>query len=350
MRYYPIFLLLQPLFILHNNKYERSSSRSSQNGHEILIKIALNRNITITEHEKKNKMQNRRTKGPRKFYNITYTLTHKRLYLISSALPPFTLLYSFVLYSATRRQKFKFPSFGRIQYKINNCDPFVKKMFYGQHELVDCEHPNIICATQIFVYLSFWLFARCSAYYMWLRDSVWLRERETLAAAAVTQQRRQFADNKKKIWYISCVFIVWEIWERAHCVGRMNFAIHNSQGDVKSERASEREWQEHFAQARNEIFYAILWKVRKTKKKVIFYIWTMHWGYLLCLILYFDLFVAYYSTVVELFMRARARAFTHTTVCVAWMKNWRRRNWQESTFHPTIIALFRFAANSSRPI
>lgn len=33
---------------------------------------------------------------------------------------------------------------------------------------------------------------------MWLRDSVWLRERETLAAAAVTQQRRQFADNKKK--------------------------------------------------------------------------------------------------------------------------------------------------------
>lgn len=155
MRYYPIFLLLQPLFILHNNKYERSSSRSSQNGHEILIKIALNRNITITEHEKKNKMQNRRTKGPRKFYNITYTLTHKRLYLISSALPPLTLLYSFVLYSATRRQKFKFPSFGRIQYKINNCDPFVKKMFYGQHELVDCEHPNIICATQIFVYLSF---------------------------------------------------------------------------------------------------------------------------------------------------------------------------------------------------
>lgn len=198
MRYYPIFLLLQPLFILHNNKYERSSSRSSQNGHEILIKIALNRNITITEHEKKNKMQNRRTKGPRKFYNITYTLTHKRLYLISFALPPLTLLYSFVLYSATRRQKFKFPSFGRIQYKINNCDPFVKKMFYGQHELVDCEHPNIICATQIFVYLSFWLFARCSAYYMWLRDSVWLRERETLAAAAVTQQRRQFADNKKK--------------------------------------------------------------------------------------------------------------------------------------------------------
>lgn len=41
----------------------------------------------------------------------------------------------------------------------------------------------------------------------------------------------------------------------------------------------------------------------------------MHWGYLLCLILYFDLFVAYYSTVVELFMRARARVHTHHRVC-----------------------------------